>query len=150
MTVDNNTHLQKIDDCRRLYLKYKGLRHERIEREMREMGYTDFHRRILYKRFERGKLSIGWIDRFGWRAMLDEASRKRFEARSQIGVSPRVAFPGPPFSGENGQKSSPPYEGGVAAASARGGFLACGWSTLPQFRPREPPRPRNADTPLLA
>ncbi len=38
---------QKIEDCRELFLKYGGQHHELIEKEMREMGHRDFHRRNL-------------------------------------------------------------------------------------------------------
>src|SRR5438445_9041464 len=86
---------QRIEDCRELYLRHGGERHELIEREMRLMGHRDFHRRSLYRRFERGTCKAGWIDRFGWERLLRDA-----------------------------EKSSPPYEGGVADVSSDGVVLS--------------------------
>ena len=61
---------QKITDCRELYLKHGGQNHELIEKEMRELGYRDFHRRNLYRRFERGTCKPGWIETYGWDQLL--------------------------------------------------------------------------------
>src|SRR5687768_10895693 len=63
---DNEVKLKRIEDCRELYLKYGGRRHGEIEREMRALGHADFHRRILYSRFERGHHRAGWIERYGF------------------------------------------------------------------------------------
>ncbi len=60
----------RIEDCRRLFLKYGGKQHERIEAEMRELGHHDFNRRSLYPRRERGRVRPGWIERFEWRKSL--------------------------------------------------------------------------------
>ena len=65
---------QKIEDCRELYLKYEGEHHELIEKEMRRLGYHDFHRRSLYRRFERGRCRSGWIERYGWNRVLKDYS----------------------------------------------------------------------------
>ncbi len=64
--------VQRVQDCRELYLKYGGEHHELIEKEMRELGYRDFHRRSLYRRFERGTCKPGWIETYGWRSLLKE------------------------------------------------------------------------------
>ncbi len=61
---------QKIQDCRELYLKHGGQNHELIEKEMRAMGYRDFHRRNLYRRFERGTCRPGWVETYGWNSLL--------------------------------------------------------------------------------
>ncbi len=90
---------QRIEDCRELYLKYGGEDHELIEKEMRELGHRSFHRRILYRRYERGSCDTGWIERFGWDRLVKM---------------------------QNAEKSSTPYEGGVAAASADGVVLSAG------------------------
>ena len=82
---------QRLEDCRELYLKHGGQDHELIEKEMREIGYRDFHRRNLYRRFERGTCKPGWVETYGWDSLLREM-----------------------------QKSSPPYQGGVADASSDG------------------------------
>src|SRR5687768_10008832 len=63
---DSDAKLKRIEDCRELYLKHGGRQHGEIEREMRELGHTDFHRRILYSRFERGHHRAGWIERYGF------------------------------------------------------------------------------------
>src|SRR5260221_12129082 len=70
MNASQNNHQQRIEDCRELYLKFGGEQHELIEREMRELGYHDFHRRSLYRRFERGTCKEGWIGKYGWEKLL--------------------------------------------------------------------------------
>ncbi len=70
MNVDRQANLKRISDCRDLYLKYGGQQHELVEQEMRDLGYTDFHRRILYRRFERGRCTSGWIERYGFDAII--------------------------------------------------------------------------------
>ncbi len=63
-TNPNDELLQKKQaDCRELFLKYGGRCHVKIEREMRERGWTDFHRRVLYAR----KGRPGWPDTLGWK-----------------------------------------------------------------------------------
>lgn len=57
---------EKLEICREIYLKYEGKNHELIEKEMRERGYHDFHRRNLYRRFERGTHTPGWPETYGW------------------------------------------------------------------------------------
>ncbi len=61
---------QRIEDCRELYLKHGGQNHELIEKEMRDLGYRDFHRRNLYRRFERGTCKPGWVETYGWNSLL--------------------------------------------------------------------------------
>ena len=73
MKCDPLDKAQKIEDCRELYLKYGGERHEQIEREMRDLGYTDFHRRSMYRRYERGRCRSGWIDMYGWNVLVRNA-----------------------------------------------------------------------------
>ncbi|HVF47924.1 MAG TPA: hypothetical protein VNA17_10195, partial [Pyrinomonadaceae bacterium] len=62
---EDQLQLKKIEDCRRLYAKYGGRWHMQIEREMRALGHTSFHRRILYSRFERNRHRPGWIELYG-------------------------------------------------------------------------------------
>jgi hypothetical protein len=50
--------------CYILFVYFRGRNAVRIEREMRELGYTTFHRRNLYPR----GTQPGWIARFGWSA----------------------------------------------------------------------------------
>ena len=77
MPVAHNTEqfLERIEACRDLYLKHGGKDHEMIEKEMRELGYKDFHRRNLYRRFERGSCRPGWIETYGWNSLLRNADR---------------------------------------------------------------------------
>ena len=56
----------KIAACRELFVKYKGRCHDRIQGEMREMGFHDFSRRILYARKQGTGKRPGWITEFGW------------------------------------------------------------------------------------
>ena len=77
MNTNSEEKLNRIVDCRELYLRYGGQRHEEIEREMRELGYADFHRRVLYRRFERGRCVEGWVGRYGFNSLLAERSSAR-------------------------------------------------------------------------
>ena len=70
MSLSPDERYERIQDCRELYLKYGGENHEQIEREMRAMGHRDFHRRSLYRRFERGTSRAGWIETYGWNRLL--------------------------------------------------------------------------------
>ena len=56
----------KIAACRELFVKYKGRSHDKIQAEMREMGFHDFSRRILYARKQGTGKRPGWITEFGW------------------------------------------------------------------------------------
>ncbi len=79
----NDDRRRRIDDCRNLCLKYDGKQHELIEQEMRALGHTDFHRRILHDRFERGRHRAGWIGRYGFNSLVREKRAKdRFTADS--------------------------------------------------------------------
>jgi predicted phage terminase large subunit-like protein len=63
-------YTERYAACFELYLRHGGRNFLAIEREMRLLGYEDFHRRILYTRKERGVEKPGWIERFGWRKFL--------------------------------------------------------------------------------
>jgi len=113
-----NSQQQRIDDCFELYKKHGGCRHDVIEREMRSRGHDRFCRRILYRRFERGKAYPGWIDRFGWRAKLDRGPeptgfRRRGRRRRGIAYANRRSEPpalagGSDFRGEPASESQAP------------------------------------------
>jgi len=76
---------RRVEDCREIYLRYGGRDHEKIELEMRELGYRDFHRRKLYRRFERGRCKPGWIETYGWDSLLrNEEKREAEENLPQI------------------------------------------------------------------
>ncbi|MGD9563718.1 MAG: phage terminase large subunit [Pyrinomonadaceae bacterium] len=67
-------HTQRYQDCLELYLRSRGLNLTQVEREMRDLGYADFHRRILYSRNENGERKPGWIEKYGWRKYLTPGS----------------------------------------------------------------------------
>ncbi|MEQ1644348.1 MAG: hypothetical protein ABL959_12955 [Pyrinomonadaceae bacterium] len=71
--TDHERTLERIEACRELYIKYRGKKHEQIERDMRELGYPDFHRRVMYRRYENGRAASGWIERYGWDVLVKEA-----------------------------------------------------------------------------
>jgi hypothetical protein len=56
--------------CYILFIYFRGQNIARIEREMRSLGYTQFHRRILYPRATKP----GWIGKFGWQSILNGAT----------------------------------------------------------------------------
>src|SRR5688500_17360966 len=100
---DNQAKLKRIEDCRELYLEHGGRRHELIERDMRARGHADFHRRILYSRFERGHHRAGWIERYGFGT---GAQASRLQGRDS-GLTPSPTAP-----------VTPPKGGGVAGGDA--------------------------------
>ena len=55
--------------CYVLFIYFRGQNIARIEREMRSLGYPQFHRRILYPRGPKP----GWIGKFDWNASLTGA-----------------------------------------------------------------------------
>ncbi len=61
---------KRYEACFELYKRYAGRKLTQIEREMRALGFADFHRRILYGRKENGTWKAGWIEKFGWREQL--------------------------------------------------------------------------------
>jgi hypothetical protein len=60
---------EAIADCQRLYLKFNGQQHDRIEAEMRKT-WPGWSRQNLYTRGKGPKQKIGWIDKFGWEKAL--------------------------------------------------------------------------------
>ncbi|MEQ1604194.1 MAG: phage terminase large subunit [Pyrinomonadaceae bacterium] len=71
MKIDKNIlNAAKIAACRELFVKYNGKSHTKIEAEMRDLGFTDFSRRILYARTRGTGQRAGWIAEFGWAATL--------------------------------------------------------------------------------
>src|SRR5437879_5212457 len=93
MSLDHQAKLKRIEDCRSLYLKYKGKRHELIERDMRALGHTNCYRRSLYNRFERERCTLGWIERFGWQNEEDAERERRGGAGISVSASRRPAVP---------------------------------------------------------
>ena len=115
--------LEKQKDCLKLYLEHNGSDHDMIELEMRRLGWENFSRRILYTRNQHGKRAKGWIEALGWKQLLVE----RF---LEMGYE-RVC------------KHSPPYEGGVATASADAVVLSAGDMTSSDSDEFVAPRTKN-------
>lgn len=59
-----------IDFALRLYLKYNGQQHDRIESEMRRAGWSGWSRKNLYTRGKGKQQRLGWIEKFGWERAL--------------------------------------------------------------------------------
>jgi len=74
----------RIEAARRLYLKYEGKQHKKIEQEMRALGYTSFNRRILHSRFERGHHSAGWIEKYRFEGQLQGVAESQKVAELQV------------------------------------------------------------------
>jgi phage terminase large subunit-like protein len=62
--------------CYILFIYFRGKNAVRIEREMRELGYTTFHRRNLYPR----GTQPGWIAKHNWQSQKDEGERIKDKA----------------------------------------------------------------------
>ncbi len=66
-------YTERYAACFELFLKHGGRNFLAIERGMRDLGYKDFHRRILYTRKENGIEKPGWVEKFGWWRFLKPA-----------------------------------------------------------------------------
>jgi len=60
---------EAIQKCFRLYLKFNGQQHERIEQEMRRV-YPGWQRSYLYTRGQGKNQKLGWVDKYGWEKAL--------------------------------------------------------------------------------
>lgn len=60
---------EAIDQCLRLYLKFNGQQHARIEREMRKV-WPGWSKANLYTRGKGKNQKIGWIEKYGWEKAL--------------------------------------------------------------------------------
>lgn len=81
-----------LSDALELYIKYNGRRHEQIEREMRERGWT-FYREMLYSSRRSGKLKPGLPERYGWTKLLDGERPKRRKSRDPFPFWLQRSFP---------------------------------------------------------
>lgn len=59
---------EAVEYCFRLYLRFNGQQHDRIEQEMRRAGWETWSKQNLYSRG--GK--TGWVDKFGWDKALEQ------------------------------------------------------------------------------
>ena len=64
--------------CYILFVYFKGRNAVSIEREMRELGYTTFHRRNLYPR---GK-QPGWIAKHNWHRSFKQDAQDKQDGRT--------------------------------------------------------------------
>jgi hypothetical protein len=67
---------EAIDFCRRLYVKYFGKQHDRIEKEMHRAGWTGWRKINLHGRKRKGEgrgETLGWIEKYGFDTALDRA-----------------------------------------------------------------------------
>lgn len=60
---------EAIEKCFRLYLKFNGQQHQRIEQEMRKV-YPGWKRDYLYTRGQGKHQKLGWVDKYGWEKAL--------------------------------------------------------------------------------
>lgn len=60
---------EAIQHCLRLYLKYNGQQHDRIEADMRKL-YPGWSKQNLYSRGKGKNEKLGWIDKFNWEGAL--------------------------------------------------------------------------------
>jgi hypothetical protein len=70
---------EAIQDCQRLYLKFNGQQHDRIEAEMRKT-WPGWSKQNLYTRGKGPNQKIGWIDKYGWEKALSLHLATRVEA----------------------------------------------------------------------
>jgi predicted phage terminase large subunit-like protein len=130
-------YTERYKACFELYLLHNGRNLSAVEREMRARGFTDFHRRILYTRKERGREKPGWIEKFSWKAHLPAAPPPDVRKGS--------AFPGAALEIPGGSASALPRTGGIAAdQDPSPSRRAQPFRTSNGQSPREPSR--NADT----
>ena len=59
---------EAVEHCFRLYLRFNGQQHDRIEQEMRRAGWESWTKQNLYSRGDK----VGWIDKFGWKKALEQ------------------------------------------------------------------------------
>lgn len=60
-----------IDYCLRLYLKYNGQQHKKIEQEMRKAGWEGWSATNLHNKGRGKKLRLGWIEKYRWDHALE-------------------------------------------------------------------------------
>ena len=120
--TDHERTLERIEACRELYIKYRGKKHEQIEREMRALGYHDFHRRVMYRRYENARAASGWIERYGWDVLLKEEEEKRSEGEKEIAkCETPVLAPPLPFSPSPLPPFLPPIRRATSTTSSKNG-----------------------------
>jgi hypothetical protein len=59
---------EAVEHCFRLYLRFNGQQHDRIEQEMRRAGWATWSKQNLYSRGEK----VGWVEKFGWKSALEQ------------------------------------------------------------------------------
>lgn len=71
--MGKNYSTEAIETCKRLYLKFSGTQHDRIEQEMHRAGWPDWKKKNLYSRgkVETGNYREGWIEKYGFKQALE-------------------------------------------------------------------------------
>ncbi len=74
---------KKIEDARDIYIELGGRNFGLLQKKMREMGWGRFSYRTLYNYRSRGRYCKGWIERYGFREFLLQASGSYLKKRQQ-------------------------------------------------------------------
>ena len=70
---------EAIQNCQRLYLKFNGQQHDRIEAEMRKL-WPGWSKQNLYTRGKGLNQKIGWIEKYGW----EKALKLHLDTRAEV------------------------------------------------------------------
>jgi len=57
---------KEIEDCRQLYLEQNGQDILGLVKRMKDLGWKKFNYNLLYARQRKGRVVLGWPERFGW------------------------------------------------------------------------------------
>jgi hypothetical protein len=60
-----------IEHCKRLYIKFNGKQHHRIEQEMRKAGWVGWSAKNLHNRGKGDGARVGWIEKYGFERALE-------------------------------------------------------------------------------
>ena len=80
---------EAVENCFKLYLRFHGQQHDKIEEEMRKAGWVGWSKQNLYTRGKDTNLKVGWIERYGW----EHALKLKLSTSTQAaGTSAEVLF----------------------------------------------------------
>ncbi|MET0646392.1 MAG: hypothetical protein ABW208_07200 [Pyrinomonadaceae bacterium] len=80
---------EAVESCFKLYLRFHGQQHDKIEEEMRKAGWVGWSKQNLYTRGKDKNLKVGWIERYGWEHAL---KLKLSTSDKAAGTSAEVLF----------------------------------------------------------
>lgn len=69
--------IEAVTECEKLYLRFNGQQHDRIEHEMRRK-WPGWSKQNLYSRGDK----VGWIEKYGWESAL----KQKIAASSEQGA----------------------------------------------------------------